>query len=571
MACRAQLGTKALTAGCYTASVLPVRIGAARLLAGPTDFAGRRVACAAANPDAAAPATAPQPAPPFWRTHISRKPTLLQSLFDAIAAIRKQGPIPDRLDLAMVYVSSAYEQDYAYLVDALRAELPGLRNVFGCSGYGIIGVDEEGPLEVEESPALSLTLASIPQADVVVRHVDAADLPDGDAAPDRWSSLLGVPAFPESPLSLVVLADPGFNGILDLLAGLDYAFPSANKIGGLASSASAFSSGYATGSGRTEAGAEAGAAGPGPAVSGGAGSGAGGGGGGGGGAVVGGGVYRRGAAVLCLHGEVQMDLVIAQGCRPLTSTTWTVDEVAPADPTRIMRLSCEGVNRGKPLPALEAFQRELQSVLGGMSEAQVRRTVSNLTVGIAPDGMRPAATLEPQDFLIRALRGFDSEACLVVGDYMRVGQRIRFMVRDRQGAQEDLTSHALGFKKRQLQAMLEGVPQQPPFGMFMFTCNGRGYGLYGEPSYDARTMGSYIPAPAAGFLCNGEIGKVGNTTHLHGFTCAVGLLRLTADVPSGGPPAGGATAPAAEQEQGQGQQGQGQQGQKAEGGQGQRE
>ncbi len=52
-----------------------------------------------------------------------------------------------------------------------------------------------------------------------------------DAPPDRWSALLGVPAFPELPLSLVVLADPSFGAVGDLLAGLDFAFPTATKIG----------------------------------------------------------------------------------------------------------------------------------------------------------------------------------------------------------------------------------------------------------------------------------------------------------------------------------------------------
>lgn len=49
----------------------------------------------------------------------------------------------------------------------------------------------------------------------------------------------------------------------------------------------------------------------------------------------------------------------------------------------------------------------------------------------------------------------------------------------------------------------EGAPSQP-FGMLMFTCNGRGSGLYGEDSYDARTLSTYVPVPVAGFQCNGE-------------------------------------------------------------------
>ena len=62
--------------------------------------------------------------------------------------------------------------------------------------------------------------------------------------------------------------------------------------------------------------------------------------------------------------------------------------------------------------------------------------------------------------------------------------------------------------------------------------SGRGTSLYDEPSYDTRTLSSFIPVPCSGFLCNGEIGSVGGTTHLHGFTCAAGVVRLVA--PQGG-------------------------------------
>ncbi|GLI65553.1 hypothetical protein VaNZ11_009115 [Volvox africanus] len=467
---------------------------------------------------------------PFWKTYISRKPQLVPALFDCLGNMRQQGALPTTIDVAMLFVSSEYLEDYGSLVDTLRQELPGLRNVFGCTGFGVIGVDEDGAREVEAQPAISLTLATLPQAEVVVRHLDETNLPDGDAPPDKWSAVLGVPAFPESGLSVVVLSDPSFSAVQDLLAGLDFAFPTATKIGGLSSSSAFGGSRTATfcwsaSSPRkatsTSPGAEleeAPATDPriptaGNASGGGEGSSS---------------VYTRGAAVMSIHGEVQMDLMIAQGCRPLSSTTWTVEKVAPGSPTHVMALSSEEVVRGKTLPALEAFQIELQSVLSGMSEVELRRTVANLTVGVAPEGLK--SSLEPQDFLIRALRGFDSEQCLVVGEYMRPGQRVRFMVRDKQGAQEDLASHGLSYKRKQLQSLLQGSTEQqaPPFGMLMFTCNGRGSGLYGEDSYDARTMSSYVSVPCAGFQCNGEIGRVGNTTHLHGFTCAVGVLHLTA-------------------------------------------
>ena len=49
--------------------------------------------------------------------------------------------------------------------------------------------------------------------------------------------------------------------------------------------------------------------------------------------------------------------------------------------------------------------------------------------------------------------GFDqSSGAMGVGGGVRLGQRLRFMVRDREGAKQDLMDHALSLKRRQLQA-----------------------------------------------------------------------------------------------------------------------
>ena len=60
-----------------------------------------------------------------------------------------------------------------------------------------------------------------------------------DASPSQWSELLGVPLLQPASAgqgvgkqtSFVILADPSFLRIQDLLSGLDYAFPESQKIG----------------------------------------------------------------------------------------------------------------------------------------------------------------------------------------------------------------------------------------------------------------------------------------------------------------------------------------------------
>jgi small ligand-binding sensory domain FIST len=59
----------------------------------------------------------------------------------------------------------------------------------------------------------------------------------------------------------------------------------------------------------------------------------------------------------------------------------------------------------------------------------------------------------------------------------------------------------------------------------MFSCVGRGAGLYGTTGHDlaqlARACG---PLAAGGFFCAGEIGPVQGATFVHGYTTVVGLL-----------------------------------------------
>ena len=61
-----------------------------------------------------------------------------------------------------------------------------------------------------------------------------------------------------------------------------------------------------------------------------------------------------------------------------------------------------------------------------------RAAASSLVLGLAPDGFKPGEELGAADFLVRALVGADAESgALAVGEAVRVGQRLRFMVRDR--------------------------------------------------------------------------------------------------------------------------------------------
>jgi len=55
---------------------------------------------------------------------------------------------------------------------------------------------------------------------------------------------------------------------------------------------------------------------------------------------------------------------------------------------------------------------------------------------------------------------------------------------------------------------------------------GRGKYLYGVKNHDSDTFREMVAdVPLTGFFCNGEIGPVGGTTFLHGYTSSFGLFR----------------------------------------------
>ncbi len=70
---------------------------------------------------------------------------------------------------------------------------------------------------------------------------------------------------------------------------------------------------------------------------------------------------------------------------------------------------------------------------------------------------------------------------------------------------------------------------EKPEGALLFSCLGRGEHLYGSANHDSDCFKDYLgQVPLSGFFCNGEIGPVGGTTFLHGYTSSFGLFRSKA-------------------------------------------
>lgn len=185
--------------------------------------------------------------------------------------------------------------------------------------------------------------------------------------------------------------------------------------------------------------------------------------------------------------------VVAQGCRPI------------GQPFTVTRAERNVIYELGGRPALE----RLSEILDGLDPDTRALATRGLHLGQVVDEHR--AEFRRGDFLIRAVLGADrAVGSVAAGDLVEVGRTVQFQVRDATSADADLRE------------LLHG---QQADAALVFTCNGRGMGLFGEPDHDAALVAAVAPGATAGMFCAGEFGPVGGRPFLHGFTASVALFR----------------------------------------------
>jgi small ligand-binding sensory domain FIST len=205
-------------------------------------------------------------------------------------------------------------------------------------------------------------------------------------------------------------------------------------------------------------------------------------------------VVADGGVGVILPAEVATATVVSQGCRPV------------GQPMIVTRAEGNLVHELAGRPALD----RLDDLVRAAGPGERSLLASGLHFGIAIDEHRE--TFGRGDFLVRAVLGADrGRRALAVGQQVDVGTTVQFHVRDAAAADEDLRT------------MLAGRHGD---GALVFTCNGRGQRLFGEPHHDARMVHDLLDAPAlAGMFCAGEIGPIGGRSFVHGFTASVLVLE----------------------------------------------
>ncbi len=261
--------------------------------------------------------------------------------------------------------------------------------------------------------------------------------------------------------AFLLLSDPFSFKIDSFVQGLDYAYPRSTKLGGLASG------GHKAGENRMIADTE---------------------------------IFRSGLVGVSLVGNIHVDSVVAQGCRAIGKTS----RVTKCDRNLLYELD------GKPAVTV------LREAIERLSNRDQKLAKDAIFLGVAMDEFQDKFV--NGDFLVRTIFGIEPmSGALLVGEVLRPERTVQFHLRDAASSAEDLRN----MLKRYAESS-GGAAR----GALLFSCLGRGQYLYGQANHDSDCFREFFgEIPIGGFFCNGEIGPVGNSTYLHGYTSSFGIFR----------------------------------------------
>jgi len=392
-------------------------------------------------------------APMRWGSGVSDEADL-EAAFNVATASIDSRLAGASVDLVVPFVSEHHMQGFEKLNDLLIAHYPDAL-IFGCSAKSVIGSGRE----LEKTAGLAITAAHLPGVSLHPFHLNTDSLPAADAPAADWRDVFGVAD--GLGAGFLVLADPFAGNAEQWIAGLDRAYPESVKIGGIASA------GMHPGNNWLYLGGE---------------------------------IHQAGVIGVALAGNVCIDTVVAQGCRPVGNPMF----VTRARDNMLIEVDGES-------PA-----KVLQGIFAQADERERELFQTALFLGIE---MRDTQTEYHQgDFLIRNLiGGEEATGSIYISAPIHETQVVQFHLRDARTASDDLER-----RLRDSASKLENAE-----GALIFSCLGRGESLYGENGHDSdlfqRHAGGELPL--SGFFCNGEIGPVQQQTFLHGYTSAFGIFR----------------------------------------------
>ena len=385
---------------------------------------------------------------------LSRTEDTERAIREALADIQQQmGDKP--VDLMIIQITFHHADLADAVANHVLMEL-NPRATIGTTAGGVIGAGNE----VEAEPAIALLAAHLPGVELHTFTYADLNWPASSHDPYQLFSNLSGPLVEHDNLRLAMLfADPFSVAMSKMLPAIDHATKGLPIIGGMCSGSMQPKGNRLFIDGR---------------------------------------VLDEGAVGVALAGDIRVDTIVSQGCRPIGEPFVITD----AQNNLIKELG----NR----PVMEVLQELGES----MDDYNRELMAQGLLVGRVINEYKQH--FGRGDFLIRNVIGIaEDQSFIAISDLLKVGQTIQFHVRDRRTAEEDL------------QLLLDAQKLYgEPAGIFLCSCNGRGQGLFDAPNHETGLIrGSLGNVPLGGMFAAGEIGPIGNNNFVHGFTAAMAMFR----------------------------------------------
>jgi small ligand-binding sensory domain FIST len=204
-----------------------------------------------------------------------------------------------------------------------------------------------------------------------------------------------------------------------------------------------------------------------------------------------GGLTGGGLSGVLFAPSVEVATGLSQGCSPIGESHIVSDCVDNV----IVGIDGRG--------ALDVFKEDIGDVLA----RDLNRVAGYIHAAFPIEGS------DTGDYLVRNLVGIDPEhGWLAVGGDIKPGERILFVRRDPQSAEEDLVSMVTKLKKR--------LPGDPKGGVY-YSCIARGPNMFGTEGREAEIIHDILgDFPLIGFYANGEI----SNDRLYGYTGVIALF-----------------------------------------------
>jgi len=560
--------------------------------------------------------------PQVFATGYSTNPSLSQAIEEATTAALSSLPpatnLQYEIDLAIVAASSLYEEPSTIvptLVKVVEASsglygYGGVKNLVGGTAGGVIGsrslssvpsskimtTNDEGgedggavvggecqPVEAEATPAISVTLALLPDVEVRTFHLNKQDVPEfdgdftrSDYAVEEWKRSVGLAGFgtekkegeesnskpsedeDEDEPVFMVIPSPAFqNNLDDFLRGLQFAYPTGQTFGGIASTVSSLSRARIYAWSSNGANSASGGSSSSPSNS----------------------VYGDGCVGVALKGDLRVDTMIAQGAKPVggvyrvvaagkstpgmseledeasrsTIGAIVLDEAATVEDAegeedwdddggeeeedgesdltaeekkdlKRAKLLADYAKARIPKPPL-AEANFVMKALSDDDQAFMRRALliglerGGGSIGSTPNELARLAKGEGYRFTVKQVASAgmkDGSVTFPLGSVnVAPGARCRFFVRDGDFAKKEVEALWTGYKKKELEGtLLGGNDMNQPTGCIVMPTLDRGAKLFsGKTGYESGMASEYLSGipSISGFFANGVLGKLDGT------------------------------------------------------------